>query len=206
MRVHGPELTNLPSSRGARPRPESSKPGENESRGFPRDLRLGTVVQILCEVRLVRVLTCSAALVMFLVPDIPAPAWGALGQSATTVEDDRAKLNGQHQRRGGTGYSIDTITVAGMEINEYVSSDGVVFAVVWKGTGAPDLKLLLGEYFEEYQEEVAAARSRTPRVREPFKMKSDRLVVERAGHSRSLWGRAYLPSQLPPGIRPEDIQ
>lgn len=155
-----------------------------------------------------KVLTCSAALVMVLAPAIPAPAWGALGQSATTVEDDRAKLNGQHQHqhRAGTGYSIDTITVAGMEINEYVSSDGVVFAVVWKGTGAPDLKLLLGEYFEEYQEEVAAARSRTPRVREPFKMKSDRLVVERAGHSRSLWGRAYLPSQLPPGIRPEDIQ
>ena len=93
-----------------------------------------------------------------------------------------------------------------MEINEYVSSDGVVFAVVWKGTGVPDLKLLLGEYFEEYREEVTASRSRTPRVREPFKMKSDRLVVERAGHSRSLWGRAYLPSQLPPGIRPEDIQ
>jgi len=154
----------------------------------------------------VRVLICAAALVMVSAPDILPPAWGALGQSATTVEDDRAKLNGQRQRRGGTSYSIDTITAAGMEINEYVSSDGVVFAVVWKGTGVPDLKLLLGAYFGEYREAVAAARSRTPRVREPFKMKSDRLVVERAGHSRSLWGRAYLPSQLPPGISPEDIQ
>ena len=153
-----------------------------------------------------RVLICAAALVMVLAPAILPSAWGALGQSATTVEADRAKLNGQHQRRGGAGYSIDTITAAGMEIDEYVSSDDVVFAVVWKGTGVPDLKLLLGEYFEEYREEVPAARSRTPRVREPFKMKSGRLVVERAGHSRSLWGRAYLPSQLPPGVRPEDIQ
>ena len=153
-----------------------------------------------------RVLICAAALVMVLASAILPSAWGALGQSATTVEADRVKLNGQHQRRGGTGYSIERITAAGMEIDEYVSSDGVVFAVVWKGTGVPDLKLLLGEYFEEYREEVAAARSRTPRVREPFKMKSGRLVVERAGHSRSLWGRAYLPSQLPPGVRPEDIQ
>jgi hypothetical protein len=64
----------------------------------------------------------------------------------------------------------------------------------------------LGEYYEEYRKEVDAARSRTPRVREPFKMQSNRLVVERAGHSRSQWGRAYLPSQLPPGMRPEDIQ
>ena len=153
-----------------------------------------------------RILICTASLMMVLASAVPQPVWGALGQSATTVEDDRAKLKGQRHRRGGTGYSVDTITAAGMEINEYVSSDGVVFAVVWKGTGVPDLKLLLGEYFDEYREEVAAARSRTPRVREPFKMKSDRLVVERAGHSRSLWGRAYLPSQLPPGIRPEDIQ
>ena len=153
-----------------------------------------------------RVLICAAMLVMVLAPAILPSAWGALGQSSTTVEDDRAKLHGVHQRRGGISYSIDTITVAGMEINEYVSSDGMVFAVVWKGTGVPDLKLLLGEYFEAYREEAAAARSRKPRVREPFRMKSDRLIVERVGHSRSLWGRAYLPSQLPPGIRPEDIQ
>jgi len=153
-----------------------------------------------------RVLTCAATLVIVLAPATLPLAWGTLGQSSTTVEDDRAKLHGQLQRRGGMGYSIDTIIAAGMEINEYISSDGMVFAVVWKGTGVPDLKLLLGEYFQAYREEVTAARSRRPRVREPFRMKSDRLVVEQAGHSRSLWGRAYLPSQLPPGIRPEDIQ
>jgi len=133
-------------------------------------------------------------------------AWATLGQSATSVEVDRAKLNGKHQHRGELGYSVNTIKVAGMEIMEYVSSDDVVFAVVWKGTGVPDLKLLLGEYYEEYRQEVDAVRNRSPRVREPFKMKSNRLVVERAGHSRSLWGRAYLPSHLPAGIKPEDIQ
>jgi hypothetical protein len=93
-----------------------------------------------------------------------------------------------------------------MHINEYVSPDGVVFSVVWKGTVIPDLRLLLGEYFEEYRTTLTESRRRIPRVRQPFRMKSDRLVVERAGHSRSLWGRAYLPSRLPPGISPEDIQ
>ena len=148
----------------------------------------------------------TTAVAVWSVPPSMPLAWATLGQSAASVEADRAKMNGQHQRRPAAGYSIDTIKVAGMEITEYVSSDGVVFAVVWKGTGAPDLKLLLGEYYGEYREEVDAARSRKPRVRAPFKMKSDRLVVERAGHSRSLWGRAYLPSHLPAGIRPEDIQ
>jgi hypothetical protein len=148
----------------------------------------------------------TTTLVVVFAPSTLPLAWATLGQSATSVEVDRAKLNGKHQHRGELGYSVNTIKVAGMEIMEYVSSDDVVFAVVWKGTGVPDLKLLLGEYYEEYRQEVDAARNRSPRVREPFKMKSNRLVVERAGHSRSLWGRAYLPSHLPAGIKPEDIQ
>ena len=93
-----------------------------------------------------------------------------------------------------------------MQIKEYVSPDGIVFAVVWKGTGMPDLRLLLGEYFDDYRAGVSAARGRAPRLRQPFRMKSERLVVEHAGHSRSLWGRAYLPTHVPAGIRPEDIQ
>ena len=32
------------------------------------------------------------------------------------------------------------------------------------------------------------------------------VVVERAGHSRSSWGRAYLPTYIPGGMQPEDIQ
>ena len=153
-----------------------------------------------------RMLVGTAALVLVGISAMPAPAWPALGQSAETVERDRVIMKGQRQSRSGVGYSIDTITVAGMQIKEYVSPNGVVFAVVWKGTGVPNLQLLLGEYYEEYRAGVRAARNRTPRVREPFRMKSDRLVVERAGHSRSLWGRAYLPDHLPPGIKLEDLQ
>jgi uncharacterized protein DUF2844 len=153
-----------------------------------------------------RMLVGTAALVLVVTSAMPSPAWPALGQSAETVERDRVLMKGQRQSRSGVGYSIDTITVAGLQIKEYVSDHGVVFAVVWKGTGVPNLQLLLGDYFEEYQVGVRAARNRTPRVREPFRMKSDRLVVERAGHSRSLWGRAYLPTHLPPGTRLEDLQ
>ena len=148
----------------------------------------------------------TASLAILLSGGMLTSAWATLGQPAATVERDRAIMKGQRQSRGGTGYTIDTITVAGIEIKEYVSPNGEVFAVVWTGTGVPDLKILLGDYFDEYRDQVAAARKRMPRIREPFRMKSDRLVVERAGHSRSLWGRAYLPSHLPSGIRPEDIQ
>ena len=135
-----------------------------------------------------------------------SPVWAALGQPAESVERDRAMMKAQRQSRTGTVYTIDTITVAGLKIKEYVSLEGVVFAVVWQGTGAPDLQLLLGEYFEEYRDELQAARNRAPKARKPFRMKTARLVVERGGHSRSLWGRAFLPSALPPGMTAEDIQ
>jgi hypothetical protein len=152
------------------------------------------------------ILLGAVGVLTFLTPEMLPPLWAALGQPESTVERDRAMMKGQRQRDSGTGFSIERITVAGMEIKEYVSSDGVVFAVVWEGTGVPDLKLLLGEYYEEYREGLSTARNRRPRVKEPFRMKSDRLVVERAGHSRSLWGRAYLPTHLPTGITPEDIR
>src|SRR4030095_6005533 len=100
-------------------------------------------------------------------PAVP-PAWATLGQPAATVEHDRVMMKGQRQSRTAVGYSVDTLTVGGMQIKEYVSPDGIVFAVVWKGTGMPDLRLLLGDYFDDYRSGVSAARGRAPRVRQPF--------------------------------------
>jgi Protein of unknown function (DUF2844) len=151
-------------------------------------------------------LVVITACVLLLMPAVPPPAWAALGEPAASVERDRVMMKGQRQSRSAIGYSVDTLTVAGMQIKEYVSPDGIVFAVVWKGTGMPDLRVLLGDYFDDYRSGVTAARGRAPRVRQPFRMKSERLVVERAGHSRSSWGRAYLPTYIPGGMQPEDIQ
>jgi hypothetical protein len=157
----------------------------------------------------VKILTGTFCIFLIVCPTmaILPLAWAALGQPAASIERDRVVMKGQQrQSQPGTNYSVQTITVAGMLIKEYVSPDGVVFAVAWKGTGVPDLQLLLGEYFEEYREGLTAERQRTPRIRKPLKLKTGRLVVERGGHSRSLWGRAYLPEGLPPGVTPEDIQ
>ena len=155
---------------------------------------------------MVTIVGATVALVLLLMPAMLPPLWAALGEPAETAERDRVMMKGQRQGRIAQGYSIESITVAGMQVKEYVSLDGVIFAVVWKGTGNPDLRLLLGTYFDEYRTALTEARHRTPRVRQPFRMKNERLVVERAGHSRSLWGRAYLPTHLPAGVRPEDIQ
>lgn len=134
------------------------------------------------------------------------PIWAALGQSVASIERDRTAMGGQGQSQPGKGYSIETITVGGMTIKEYVSSDGIVFAVTWRGTGAPDLPLLFGSYFDEYRDGLTALQSRKPRMRKPLVLKTAHLVVERAGHARSMWGRAFIPALLPATISPENIQ
>ena len=123
-----------------------------------------------------------------------------------TVEGDPAAMGVQRQSSAGQGYSIETVTVAGMTIKEYVSSNGIVFAVAWRGTGAPDLPRLFGSYFDEYREGLTAFQNRNPRIRRPMVLKTAHLVVERAGHSRSMWGRAFIPALLPATISPDDIQ
>lgn len=135
-----------------------------------------------------------------------APVWAVLGQAKASVEQDGAAIGGQVQSKLAQGYSVETITVAGMSIKEYVSSDGTVFAVVWRGAGAPNLRLLLGTYFDEYLDALTELQNKTPRIRRPMMLKTANLVVERSGHMRNMWGRVFIPSRLPAMVSPKDIQ
>ena len=134
------------------------------------------------------------------------PVWAVLGQAKVSVELDRAAMGGQVQSTLAQGYSVETITVAGMSVKEYVSSDGTVFAVAWRGTGVPNLRLLLGAYFDEYLDALTELQNKKPRIRRPLKLKTANLVVERSGHARNTWGRAFIPSRVPVTVSPKDIQ
>ena len=134
------------------------------------------------------------------------PVWAVLGQAKASVEKDHAAMGGQVRSKLAQGYSVETITVAGMSIKEYVSSDGTVFAVAWRGTGVPNLRLLFGTYFDEYLDALTELQNKKPRIRRPLMLKTANLVVERSGHARNTWGRAFIPSRLPAMVSPKDIQ
>lgn len=145
-------------------------------------------------------------MIMLIQVTAATPVWAVLGQAKTSVEKDRAAMGGQVQSKLAPGYSVETITVAGMSIKEYVSSDGIVFAVAWRGTGVPNLRLLFGTYFDEYLEALTELQNNKPRIRRPLMLKTANLVVERSGHARNTWGRAFIPSRLPVVVSPKDIQ
>ena len=73
---------------------------------------------------------------------ISAPTFAALGGDASSVEADRASMKGALRVTPTVDYSLHEIqTSAGVVIHEYVSADGKVFAVSWRGPAIPDLPL-----------------------------------------------------------------
>src|SRR5215472_10046722 len=76
-----------------------------------------------------------------------APAMASLGGDPTSVETDRASMKGALRVTPRMDYAVHEIQAPGGTIvREYVSSDGRVFAVSWRGQGMPDLGKLLGNY------------------------------------------------------------
>jgi hypothetical protein len=133
-------------------------------------------------------------------------AMAALGEKEASVESDRNALSATLSGvRVHARYSVHEIKTGSTVVREYLNKDGVVFGLAWRGRTHPDLSVLLGNYSGEYQQAVSAPQ-RGPRVRGGHRMvQGSHVVVERSGHMNSLRGRAYLPSMLPAGVRPNEI-
>jgi Protein of unknown function (DUF2844) len=132
------------------------------------------------------------------------PAFAALGGDAASVAADAAKMKGQARATASGGYTVSEITLpSGTVVREYVSAEGKVFAVTWKGMTPPDLQQTLGTYFEQYKAAAAAA----PRQGHHHRtVRNSDLVVSTSGHMRALRGAAYVPSLLPPNFPLNDIK
>ena len=133
-----------------------------------------------------------------------SPAFAALGGDAASVQADQAHINASLRVSQTNGYAVHELhSPTGSVVREFVSSSGKVFAIAWQAPSLPDLRQLLGPYFDEFQK--AAALSRKP-GRAPLVVQHSGLVVQLGGHMRNFTGRAYLPDQVPSSARMEDIR
>jgi hypothetical protein len=133
-------------------------------------------------------------------------AWAVLGKKADSIKTVETKLKVQAKatQAPAAKWSEQTLTADGNTITEYLSPDGTVFAVSWRGIKQPDLSLLFGDYYQEYLN----ANSKRPKLhsRRPVLLKTSRLTVMKSGHMRDIRGLAVVPSLLPPGVHPEDLR
>ncbi len=136
---------------------------------------------------------------------IAHPARATLGESADSIAaDQKALAAGAPSTVVREKYTVQELRTAAVTLREYVSSEGVVFALAWNGLIQPDLKPLLGSYAGEYEAALAQT-ERTPGRRE-LRVQAARVVVETWGQMRDLRGRAYVPSLLPPGVTVDEIK
>jgi hypothetical protein len=133
---------------------------------------------------------------------VSAPALAALGGDATSVESDRARMKGALRVAPGVDYDVHEIqTPSGTVIHEYVSAQGKVFAVSWRGPGLPDLRQMLGSYYDEF----AQATTQPHYNHHHLSVRTPGVVVESSGHMRSFSGRAWAPALLPQNFSVKDI-
>jgi Protein of unknown function (DUF2844) len=147
-------------------------------------------------------ITCGIVAILTL----PLSLSASLGRDATSVQEDVAKMQGTLRTSSGDSYTLHEIqTPTGVAVKEYASPVGNVFAVTWKGPFHPDLRQLLGPYYDEYVQAVRTHRTQRS-GRGPILIQHPGLVIQVSGHLRSFAGRVYVPQQLPVSMRIEDIR
>lgn len=136
---------------------------------------------------------------------IPLYANAALGGDVTSIEADRVQMNGKLQVRPANAYTVHEIAGENHAVvREYISPAGVVFGVGWQGQFMPDMQQLLGAYFNQYSQALKEQKASYV-GRRPLNIQLPGLVVQMSGHMRGLLGRAYIPEQVPQGVKVEDL-
>jgi Protein of unknown function (DUF2844) len=139
-------------------------------------------------------LVAGGVLIAALTPCIAA---AALGEPEASVQTDALQLHGSINVTEHSGFRQHEIQLpSGTLVREFAGADGKVFAVAWSGPAPPNLRQMLGRFFDPF---VTAARpKRTDHSH--LRVETGDLVVQSGGHMRAYAGRAYLPAAVPNGV------
>jgi hypothetical protein len=166
---------------------------------------------------LLRALLPGAALVCAV---LAAPlARAGLGEAQSSIDSERVRLHARHAVAHvayavapvaygvvpAPQYSVHALTQAdGSVLQQYVGSDGRVFALRWNTLYKPDLSALLGTSFPAY---AAAAQQAAQRggIQRQFRHEGSDLVLQSTGHLHVFSGYAYRRSLLPRGLSVQSL-
>ena len=140
---------------------------------------------------------------------LPLHAAAALGGDVTSVEADQQQMKATRAVRASANYSVHEITTPyGTVVREYVSPDGKVFGVAWRGPFLPNFQQLLGDSYATFTQAAQEARSAQPRRSRnaPLAVAQPNLVMHSGGHTRAYVGHAYFPEMIPQGIDAQEIR
>jgi hypothetical protein len=132
-----------------------------------------------------------------------APAFAALGGDTASVLADRDQTKGTLQISSATGYSVHEITTSlGIKVREYLTPDGKVFGLGWRGPLPLDLRQFLGAYYPQFEKAASAPHLGHRQVN----VELPELVVYSGGRMRAFAGRAWAPDLIPQNVSTDDIK
>jgi hypothetical protein len=107
------------------------------------------------------------------------------------------------QAQGSTSVTYrETVLSTGTVVHEYLDSAGTVYAVTWKGPFQPDLKALLGSYFQVLTTANASGRKGMSGLH----IVQNDFVLTSSGQMGALDGKAWLPPKLPTGVTVKNLK
>lgn len=134
---------------------------------------------------------------------VPSLAFAALGGDISSVQTDQVYMKATIRiARAESNYTVHEIqTPSGTVVREFTAANGTVFGVAWKGPVVPNLRQLLGQYFDSYT--GSAKNKRTGHSQ--LLVQQLGLVAHSSGHMRAFSGSAYVPQMLPQGVTAKEI-
>jgi hypothetical protein len=130
-------------------------------------------------------------------------AHASLGEPYASIAADQSRMSASLKVTARTGYEVHEMTLpSGTAVREYVTGNGIVFAVAWSGPYLPDLRQTLGKYFADYSAEAQSKRG----GHDHLVLNRSDLVIQSNGHMRSFAGRAYLIASVPAGVSVDELR
>ncbi len=138
---------------------------------------------------------------------LSAPAWAVLGGGVADVQGEQLRLRATRSvANTWQGGSVHVLRLPDSSlIQQFVNTQGIVYAVAWNTRLKPDFKPLLGRYAADFDAGVAEAQ-RTPGIKRKVFVDHGDLVVHSGGRLGSFVGKAWLKSQLPAGSTANEIR
>jgi hypothetical protein len=128
---------------------------------------------------------------------LATPAHAALGGDAASIASDSLALGASREVTRAAGVEIHLLHLPSGTVVRQYAARGKVFAVAWGGPVMPDLRRLLGAYFDAY---VQSPEGRGTGHHHARVVETPDWVVQSAGHQNGFMGRAWLTHELPAGF------
>ena len=143
----------------------------------------------------------AAALLLALLPMEAVQA--GLGGNTGSLVRDHAAMSGSLIVTPMQAYDVhQMVSSTGITVREYATHAGRIFAVTWSGSQVPDLKSLLGTYFERY-----VSLAQTHRTgHHVLAVNTPDLVMTSIRVQRTAAGQAYVPALVPSGVSRRELR